>query len=252
MERHAVTFRVAPGAEAAAADLLRRYDPPRLDVADGTRLLGTAVFARGTTMVRSMEIDGDLGAVARHLATDPNIQKVESSLARYLEEPYDFADPRARGQFFGRRLMTRHLHVDSPAATSVHSGRYALVLTVPPGRAEAVAEELAAHWPDPGDLAGIGVGDASLFSHSGGTVAAVVTVTGPPREALDAAGSSPALDPVLRIVSRYARPTGRRAAPARLLSSLATRRIMQRDAGQGRLIGAGVVLGGRPVPAKGK
>jgi SchA/CurD like domain len=103
--RHALAFHVRPGTEEQAARLLAGYRAPRLEIDERTRLVGTTVFMRGTLVVRVIEVEGDLGAVARHLARDPNIQHVERELNQLLAEPYDPADPAGPAGFFRRRLM---------------------------------------------------------------------------------------------------------------------------------------------------
>jgi uncharacterized membrane protein YccC len=107
---HALAFHVRSGTEERVASLLAGYTAPNLEIDQHTRLLRTTVFLQGTLVVRVIEVDGDLGAVARHLSQDPNIQRVESELNQYLEEPYDISDPAARRSFFATRLMTPVTH----------------------------------------------------------------------------------------------------------------------------------------------
>jgi hypothetical protein len=105
MARHALCFRIRPGTEEKVAALLANYTAPALEIDGNTRLLATTVFLKETLVVRLIEIEGDLGLVARHLSADPNIQRVERELSQYLEEPYDTTDPQARRTFFTTRLM---------------------------------------------------------------------------------------------------------------------------------------------------
>src|SRR5690606_40685672 len=60
MQRYAITFEIKPGSEEAVRRLLAGYEPPEWVTADGTRLLSTSIFMKGTTVVRVMEIDGSL------------------------------------------------------------------------------------------------------------------------------------------------------------------------------------------------
>jgi hypothetical protein len=108
--RHALAFRVRPGTEERVASLLAGYTAPKLDIDEHTRLLRTTVFLQDTLVVRVIEVQGDISAVARHLAQDPNIQRVERELNQYLEEPYDISDPAARRAFFATRLMSLVTH----------------------------------------------------------------------------------------------------------------------------------------------
>ncbi len=117
MNRYALTFRVRPGTEEAVRDLLATYDPPRLEIDEQTRLLGTAVFMKGNLVVRIMEIEGEFGRVAQHLAADPAVQAVERKLNDYLEEPIDPTDPNARRAFVVKRLMHTVLHREAPQSS---------------------------------------------------------------------------------------------------------------------------------------
>src|SRR4051794_38166911 len=119
MQRHALAFRVRPSSQDAVAVLLSGYDPPALRVNDQTRLLATAVFMLGTQVVRCMEIEGDLRAVAAHVAADPRVRAVEAQLHAHLEQPYDPDDPAGRQSFFRARLMTRLAHVGVDAQVPV-------------------------------------------------------------------------------------------------------------------------------------
>lgn len=121
MNRYALTFRVRPGTEKAVADLLSTYDPPRLEIDENTRLLGTAVFMKGDLVVRIMDIEGELGRVAQHLAADPSIQAVERKLNDYLVDPVDPTDPSARRTFLVKRLMHTVLHREAPQPASAPS-----------------------------------------------------------------------------------------------------------------------------------
>jgi hypothetical protein len=58
-------------------------------VPDGGRILATAVFIRDATLVRFIEYEGDLDAVARFMAMQPGVREVERKLAPYLNNPRD-------------------------------------------------------------------------------------------------------------------------------------------------------------------
>nr|WP_198151817.1 TcmI family type II polyketide cyclase [Kibdelosporangium sp. MJ126-NF4]CEL19952.1 WhiE I protein of unknown function [Kibdelosporangium sp. MJ126-NF4]CTQ97176.1 WhiE I protein of unknown function [Kibdelosporangium sp. MJ126-NF4] len=107
IQRYAVTFRVRPGTEEAVAELLATYDSPNLRVDDDTRLVSTSVFMHGTTIVRMLEIEGDLIKVMRHLSQEPTIQHVETELHKYLveEDKRDMSDPEGARKFFAKAMM---------------------------------------------------------------------------------------------------------------------------------------------------
>jgi hypothetical protein len=105
MQRYAITFEIRPGAEAAVRELLSSYDPPEWVTADGTRLLSTSIFMKGTTVVRFIEIDGELPSVMAHLARQPSIQRLERELDRHLVVPRDMSSPETARSFFLSALM---------------------------------------------------------------------------------------------------------------------------------------------------
>jgi hypothetical protein len=101
---------VKPGTEDAVKELFHNYGRPDPVVrdADGNvtgELIGTQVFMKGNVVVRVMEVEGDLAAVARHLQTQEAIQSLEASLDQYLEEPRDHSSPEAMANFFRNSAM---------------------------------------------------------------------------------------------------------------------------------------------------
>lgn len=105
MQRYAITFQIRPGTEAAVKELLSSYDPPEWVTTDGTRLLSTSIFMKGTTVIRVIEIDGNLPSVMAHLAKQPSIQRLERELDQYLAEPRDMSSPEGARTFFLSALM---------------------------------------------------------------------------------------------------------------------------------------------------
>lgn len=91
----AITYDIKGGCEDEVAAVFQNFRrPPSADVpgADGgigARILATAVFIRDSTLVRFIEYEGDLEAVARFMATQPGVQDVERRLAPYLNSPRD-------------------------------------------------------------------------------------------------------------------------------------------------------------------
>jgi hypothetical protein len=93
----ALTYDIKPGYENEIAQILvefKRVTSPVVLGADGqeaARILATAVFIRGATMVRFIEYDGNLDAVARHMATQSGVREVEERLVPYLAVPRNTA-----------------------------------------------------------------------------------------------------------------------------------------------------------------
>jgi hypothetical protein len=91
----AITYDIKGGHEAEVAEVFRNFRrPPSADVpgaggAVGTRILATAVFIRDSTLVRFIEYEGDLEAVARFMAAQPGVQDLERRLSPYLNHPRD-------------------------------------------------------------------------------------------------------------------------------------------------------------------
>jgi hypothetical protein len=91
----AITYDIKPGHEDEIAEIFggfRRVGSPAVPGRDGAeagRILATAVFIRDDTLVRFIEYEGDLEAIARHMAQQPGVREVERKLAPYLNTPRD-------------------------------------------------------------------------------------------------------------------------------------------------------------------
>ncbi|MFI0787262.1 SchA/CurD-like domain-containing protein [Streptomyces lydicus] len=91
----ALTYDIRPGYEDEVAEVFagfRRVGSPSVPGSGGppaARLLATAVFIRDATLVRVIEYEGDIEAVARHMAGQPGVQEVERRLKPYLRTPRD-------------------------------------------------------------------------------------------------------------------------------------------------------------------
>ncbi|MDH6129101.1 SchA/CurD-like domain-containing protein [Kitasatospora sp. GP82] len=91
----AITYDIKPGFEAELAEIFGNFRRVKSDqVRDETgeeagRILATAVFIRNDTLVRVIEYQGDLDAVARHMASQPGVREVERKLKPYLTRPRD-------------------------------------------------------------------------------------------------------------------------------------------------------------------
>jgi hypothetical protein len=156
------------------ATLLTNYQAPALRVDERTRLLSTTVLMKDTLVVRIMEIEGELAAVARHLATDPAIQRVERELNQYLAERVDHSDPQARRAFLQKRLMrtlghyqTHPLIDDSTAGQerlAAHTSRYAVLYQVKQDKPELAERMLRSGCAHLLDQASTVIGEISLFA----------------------------------------------------------------------------------------
>ena len=91
----AVTYDIKGGEEDKVAEVFSNFQRPKSPVVPGAdgkdagRILATAVFIRDGLLVRFIEYEGDLDAVARHMAVQPGVQEVERKLKPYLRSPRD-------------------------------------------------------------------------------------------------------------------------------------------------------------------
>lgn len=109
-ERYAITFRCKPGTEETVAKLFGEYDRPVPEIDDETRLISTTVFMHGQTIVRVLEVEGDLIKVIKHLQTQPAVREVEDKLTPYMDEERDLSTPEGAAAFFMKAMMTRVTH----------------------------------------------------------------------------------------------------------------------------------------------
>ncbi|APU14252.1 SchA/CurD-like domain-containing protein [Actinoalloteichus fjordicus] len=91
----AITYDIKPGHEDEVAEVFsgfRRVRSPAVPDDEGreaAKILATAVFIRDGLLVRFIEYEGDLDAVARFMAVQPGVREVERRLAPYLNNPRD-------------------------------------------------------------------------------------------------------------------------------------------------------------------
>lgn len=91
----ALTYDIKPGFEDELAEVFGHFRPvgssavPNASGEQAGRILATAVFIRDATLVRFIEYEGDLDAVARHMAMQPGVREVERKLKPYLSKPRD-------------------------------------------------------------------------------------------------------------------------------------------------------------------
>ncbi|SRR6266498_1357109 len=87
----AITYDIKGGHEDEVAEVFANFRRPASAVVpDGgadTRIVATAVFIRDSLLVRFIEYEGDLEAVARFMAAQPGVKEVERKLAPYLSKP---------------------------------------------------------------------------------------------------------------------------------------------------------------------
>ena len=122
----AITYRVKPGHEDEIAEIFasfQRVDTPDFSGDDGQRagrLLGTAVFVKDDVMVRVIHYEGDLGALAGHMAGQRGVHLIEQQLAPYLAQQRDTSTPQEFAKYFRNATMrcVSQLSVDTPQAGS--------------------------------------------------------------------------------------------------------------------------------------
>lgn len=87
----AITYDIKGGHEDEVAEVFANFRRPASavvpDAGDDTRIVATAVFIRDSLLVRFIEYEGDLEAVARFMAAQPGVKEVERKLAPYLSKP---------------------------------------------------------------------------------------------------------------------------------------------------------------------
>jgi hypothetical protein len=107
----AITYDIKPGHEDDVAEVFGDFQRPKSPVvpgADGApagRILATAVFIRDDLLVRFIEYEGDLDAIARHMAGQPGVQEVERKLRPYLNTPRDTGTVEGFTQTFKNSLL---------------------------------------------------------------------------------------------------------------------------------------------------
>ncbi|SFQ64738.1 SchA/CurD like domain-containing protein [Amycolatopsis arida] len=91
----AIRYDIKAGCEEEIAEIVSGFTRPRSSVvvaddgAEAARIVSTAVFIKDDTMVRFIEYEGDITAVARFMATQPGVQDFERRIVPYLASPRD-------------------------------------------------------------------------------------------------------------------------------------------------------------------
>ncbi|MEV4443488.1 SchA/CurD-like domain-containing protein [Streptomyces sp. NPDC049577] len=108
----ALTYDVKSGHEKEIMEVFRSFRRVRSPVvADAAgrpeaTILSTAVFIRDATLVRVIEYEGDLDAVARFMADQPGVREFEERIAPYLSRPRDTGTTEGFVATFRRSLLT--------------------------------------------------------------------------------------------------------------------------------------------------
>ena len=104
----AISYDIRPGHDREIGEIFagfRRVDGTEVPGAPGTRLISTTLFQRGAVMVRVIEYEGDLDAIARHIAQQPGVREVERRLVPYLAAPRDTGTVDGFVETFRRSLL---------------------------------------------------------------------------------------------------------------------------------------------------
>lgn len=105
----AITYDIKGGHEDEVAEVFANFKRPESgvvpDAGGGTRIVATAVFIRDSLLVRFIEYEGDLDAVARFMAVQPGVHEVERKLAPYLKKPRDTGTPEGFVETFKSSLL---------------------------------------------------------------------------------------------------------------------------------------------------
>ena len=116
----AITYDIKAGHEDEVAEVFSNFRRPTSAVVpddEGTRIVATAVFIRDSLLVRFIEYEGDLEAVARFMAAQPGVKEVERKLAPFLSKPRNTGTVEGFVQTFKSSLL-RSVSQLSAARTS--------------------------------------------------------------------------------------------------------------------------------------
>lgn len=145
MNRHALAYPLAAGADQSAVAVAREWTWPMKGWESGSRLLACTVFHQPGLLIRFLDVEGELDPCLRALARDESVRRCEARLARWLADPpagdpdieelhRRLALPWIAGRFTDPALL--------PAGHQVRTSRAALLYPVRPGQGQAVREAL--------------------------------------------------------------------------------------------------------------
>lgn len=109
----AVTYDIKPGFEDEIDEIFanfRRVGSPKIEARRDEpvgKVVATAVFIRDATMVRVTEHEGDLDAIARHVATQPGVREGEEKLGSYSAKRRETGTVKTFLGVFNRSLLRR-------------------------------------------------------------------------------------------------------------------------------------------------
>jgi SchA/CurD like domain len=121
----ALHWTVKPGHEKQVEELFQRSGrAASFDITDDEgnevgRLIATAVFMKGNTIVRVIEFEGELASLIRHMPKQPAVQQLEEWLAPHIEVPRDLGTEGGFRDFFQLSAMRPVIvrHRDDPYGT---------------------------------------------------------------------------------------------------------------------------------------
>ncbi len=129
----ALHWTIKPGSEKGVIEAFQRSGrAASFDIADDNgvivgRLLATAVFIKGNSIIRVVEFEGELADLIRHMPKQPAVQELEQWLAPHIEIPRDLKDESGFKNFFAASAMMPVIirHRDDPYGTGVPAGAIA-------------------------------------------------------------------------------------------------------------------------------
>lgn len=107
----ALTYDIKAGHEDEVAEVFQNFKRVKSTNvfddrgAQAGRVLATAVFIRDAILVRVIEYEGELEAVARFMAEQPGVAEVERKLKPYLSRPRDTGTVDGFLETFNRSLL---------------------------------------------------------------------------------------------------------------------------------------------------
>lgn len=121
----AITYDIKAGHEEEVAKVFQGFQRPASAEVPGrdgvpmARILATAVFIRDDLLVRVIEYEGDIEAVARFMGSQPGVREVERKLKPFLRTPRDTDTVEGFVRTFQRNLLrcVIQLYVPRPSAT---------------------------------------------------------------------------------------------------------------------------------------
>lgn len=121
----AISYGIKPGHDEEIAEIFslknfKRANSPIIRDDAGHvvgKIVGTGLFLRGDTMVRIIQFDGELDAVARHMAAQKGVHEAERKIAPYLTVSRDTRTVEGFLRYFRNstmRCLAQQTHRDVP------------------------------------------------------------------------------------------------------------------------------------------